>query len=164
METKTKALLVALVFTIVGFLLEGHGPVGALLWPPSPANPQPTGTQVPLFAVLGLAEAAVFGLGAAFLAFGYRDVARHAASGRWALATWLSIGWLLVNWVPHDSLHQSVGMDLDALLGIEYGFHVTLMLAGLVVAKFFFDTLPAARAVARPLPAREAAVLRKVTR
>ncbi|HEV8224498.1 MAG TPA: hypothetical protein VGP74_04510, partial [Rubrobacteraceae bacterium] len=42
--------------------------------------------------------------------------------------------WFLVSWWPHDNLHIHNGEDLQGLLYIEYGFHVTLMLAGIVLA------------------------------
>jgi hypothetical protein len=52
-----------------------------------------------------------------------------------------SVGWVLVSWWLHDSLHMIVGWETGALLAVEYGFHVTLMIAGLVVAYFFVDAL-----------------------
>jgi hypothetical protein len=60
---------------------------------------------------------------------------------RLAQAAHLAITWFLVSWWPHTSFHQTVNPDnLNALLAIEYGFHVTLVLAGLIIA-FFFVTL-----------------------
>ncbi len=47
---------------------------------------------------------------------------------------YLSVGWFLVSWWPHDNLHIHNGMDLQGLLYIEYGFHVTLIVAALVLA------------------------------
>ena len=32
-------------------------------------------------------------------------------------------------WWPHDNLHLHNGMDMQGLLFIEYGFHVTLIIA-----------------------------------
>jgi hypothetical protein len=54
-----------------------------------------------------------------------------------AWAMYLSIGWLLVSWWPYAHLHQVVGENLQALLYIEYGFHVTAIIAGLVLAYGF---------------------------
>ena len=42
---------------------------------------------------------------------------------------YLSIGWFLVSWWSHDNLHIHNGDDLQGLLYIEYGFHVTLIIA-----------------------------------
>ena len=64
-------------------------------------------------------------------------------------AAHLSIAWLLSNWWPHDSLHIHNGLNLGGLLGIEYGFHITLMIAGLIVAYFFLTLLRQERAVSR---------------
>ena len=53
----------------------------------------------------------------------------------------LSIAWLLFSWWPHDSLHVANGINLSGLLVIEYVFHVTLMVAGAILAYFFFALL-----------------------
>jgi hypothetical protein len=50
-----------------------------------------------------------------------------------------AVAWLLVNWWAHDSLHLHVGASahaLNALLGIEFGFHVTIIVAGLILISF----------------------------
>jgi len=129
---------VSLVVAAIAFLASPHGPLGAF-WRPSPDMPTPVGPQVPLFMLLNIAEAVAFGAGVAFLIFGYRLI-RSTAPGFPALglAAYLSVAWLLINWWPHDSLHVANGMKLWGLLGIEYGFHITLMLAGAVLARFFF--------------------------
>jgi hypothetical protein len=51
--------------------------------------------------------------------------------------TKLAIAWLLMNWWAHDGLHQHVGMNLHGLLWIEYGFHFTLIISAVVVARYF---------------------------
>jgi len=56
-------------------------------------------------------------------------------------AAHVSIAWLLFNWWPHDSLHIYNGMNLAGLLVIEYVFHITLMIAGTVLAYFFLTLL-----------------------
>ena len=53
------------------------------------------------------------------------------------IAAHLSIAWLLTTWWAHDSLHIHNGMYLNGLLGIEYGFHFTLITSGLMLARFF---------------------------
>jgi len=45
--------------------------------------------------------------------------------------------WLLGNWWVHDALHITTGMNPTALLWIEYGFHVTLIIAGAALAYAF---------------------------
>jgi hypothetical protein len=83
-----------------------------------------------------------FGLGVSFLLFGLPLVRRFAAGSEpraWAM--YLAIGWLLVSWWPHDNLHIHVGEDMQGLLYLEYGFHVTLQIAGLIVAYGFLTFL-----------------------
>ena len=104
-----------------------------VLFSPSP-HIAPTAAQVPFFAVLGAINALALGLGVAFLAFGLPAVRRlvPSAPGR-AVAAYLAIAWLLMSWYPHGGLHASYGMDPGPLLWIEYGFHVPLVVAPLVL-------------------------------
>ncbi len=145
--------LITLVVGVPAFVL------GPIIWPPSTASPTPSGAQLPLFAVLILIEALLFGLGVAFLAFGFPIVKR--AAGRVGANPWpvyLAIAWQLVSWWPHDKLHVATGLDPGAHLLIDYGFHVTMILAALVVARFFVVMLRTASAAApwAPRKAREA--------
>lgn len=132
MKTWMKVGLVALLFGIPAFL------IGPSIWPPSPENPMPTATQLPLFIVIAVLEAVVFGLGVAFIIFGYPLARRLAGRSQpLAWATYISIAWLTVSWWPHDNSHLSNGSNMSGLLVIEYVFHVTLMLTGLVLAYAF---------------------------
>jgi len=54
---------------------------------------------------------------------------------------YLSISWLLVSWWPHDNLHQYVGEDTQGLIFLLYGFHMTLMLSGLILALVFLSVI-----------------------
>lgn len=81
-------------------------------------------------------------MGISFLIFCYPMVRALApASTALTRAAHISIAWLLFNWWPHDSLHIFNGMNLGGLLAIEYGFHITLMIAGAVLAYFFLTLL-----------------------
>lgn len=137
-------LLVGIPVAILAFLANPHGPLGGF-WAPAPdmAALQPTGLQVPLFVLLNLAEAVTFGAGVAFLLFGYNSIqASTLVSPRLARLAHLSIAWFLINWLPHDSLHVHLGTsDSGQLLALEYGFHVTLMIAGAILAVFFARVL-----------------------
>jgi ABC-type branched-subunit amino acid transport system permease subunit len=114
-----------------------------VLWPPAPGSPEPSAGQLPWFLLLGILEALVFGLGVSFLVFGLpmlRRVGTRLGTSPWPV--YLAIGWLLVSWWPHNHLHQTISpADLNALLGIEYGFHVSLYVVGLVLAWFFLGVL-----------------------
>ncbi|MBI3242951.1 MAG: hypothetical protein HYZ49_11725 [Chloroflexi bacterium] len=133
--------ILTLVLAAVAFIASPNAPLGTF-WAPAPGIPQPSSAQLPLFILLNLAEALTFGMGVSFLIFGYPLVrAISPASVNLTRATHISIAWLLFNWWPHDSLHLHVGLELNGLLAIEYGFHVTLMLAGAIVAAFFLTIL-----------------------
>ena len=152
MKTPTKVVIVTLVVGVLGFLTEANGPLGSF-WAPSPTIPQAAGAQVPLFMLLGAAEALALGLGVSFLLFGYSTLKANApASATLTRAAHLSIAWLLINWWAHDSLHQHNGMNLNGLLGIEYAFHVTLIVAGIILTRFFVAVVRGAA----PAPVRAA--------
>lgn len=136
MHPRLAVPLIALAAGIPAFLL------GRVIWSPAPSNPTPSEAQLPFFIVLALIEALLFGLGVAFLACGLplvKQAAKRAGVNPWP--PYVAIAWQLVSWWPHDNLHMATGMDLDALLLIEYGFHLTLILSALVVAGFFLATL-----------------------
>lgn len=136
-----KWVTVTLVLAVIAFLASPNGPLGAF-WRPSPDFPQPTDAQLPLFMLLNAVEALAFGFGIAFLIFGYPLVRTvlPAASGL-TLATYLSIAWLLISWWPHDSLHLTNGTNMSGLLAIEYGFHFTIMVVGVILVYFFLNVL-----------------------
>jgi hypothetical protein len=120
-----KVVVVTLVVAIAAFLFGSHAPLGYVLWP----------TPVALASPPTALEALAFGLGVAFLLFAWPAVGRVAGSshGR-ALAMYLGTAWVLSNWWIHDNLHMVVGLRPNGLLGIEYGFHVTLIIAGAALA------------------------------
>jgi hypothetical protein len=64
---------------------------------------------------------------------------RRARQPGWLTwAAFLSIAWFLVNWWPHDNLHRVNGQDFGGLPRIEYAFHLTLEIAGALLALYFF--------------------------
>ena len=129
MKTWVKVALVTALFAVPAMAL------GQAIWPPAPGGPEPTAGQLPFFILLAVFEALTFGLGVSFLLFGFAPLKRAVGGSAWRTwAIYLSVGWFLVSWWPHDNLHIHNGEDLQGLLYIEYGFHVTLMLAGIVLA------------------------------
>lgn len=134
-------LAVTLVLAVIAFLASPNAPMGGF-WRPSADFPPPTDAQLPFFVLLNVAESLAFGFGISFLIFGYSLMQNTlAASRRLTLAAHLAISWLLFSWWPHDSLHAAVGTNLNGLLAIEYGFHVTLMATGVILAFFFLAVL-----------------------
>jgi hypothetical protein len=124
-----KVALVTALFAVPAMAL------GQVIWPPAPGSPEPTAGQLPFFLFLAVFEALTFGLGISFLLFGFVPLRRALGGSSWRTwAAYLAIGWLLVSWWPHDNMHIHNGSDMQGLLYIEYGFHLTLMVAGLVLA------------------------------
>jgi hypothetical protein len=129
MKTWVKVALITALFAVPAMAL------GQVIWPPDPGNPEPSAGQLPFFIFLSVFEAVAFGLGISFLLFGFPALLRLARGSRLrAWAMYLSVGWFLVSWWPHDNLHLHTGLDLQGLLYIEYGFHVTLIFAAFVLA------------------------------
>ena len=136
MKTRISGTLITLAGGIAAFLL------GPLIFPPAPGMPEPTAAQVPFVLILSVVEALFFGLGLAFTALAYprvRKAARVARVNPWPV--YVSIAWMLVSWWPHNSLHGMVGVDLAGLLLVDYTFHLTLIVAAAIVARFFLATL-----------------------
>lgn len=133
MPARWTVLAVAALGALLGFLLGGSAPLGSMLWPPAD-GPRPEGANLVLLMGMAAVEATAFGIGVAFLAFGYPAVRRAVPSPGMAVAAHLSLAWLFVNWVPHTALHMAHGNiltpdDFTGLVAIEYGFHFTLILA-----------------------------------
>ncbi len=129
--------------------------LGRVIWPPAPETPTPTVGQMPFVILFNLLESASLGLGIAFIVFGW-PLVRRLAGGSRALAwgAFASIAWGLVSWWPHGNLHRHAGVpassaDLAGLLVLEYAFHGTLILGGLLVA-YAFLRLPHATGRSRP--------------
>lgn len=136
-QNRGKWLIATLMTAVIAFLASPSGPLGSF-WRPSSDVPLPTGAQLLLFLLLNVAEVLAFGMGVSFLIFGYPAVQRVLPRSKGlAFAAYLSVAWLLANWWPHDSLHIANGTNIGGLLAIEYAFHVTLIVAGVVLVYFF---------------------------
>lgn len=137
-KTSVKMIVVTLVIGIPAFFL------GPMIWPPSP-DIHPTQSQLPYLIVLSLIEALTFGFGIAFIIYGWPRV--KAATGdatRTARVMYVSLAWLAVSWWPHDNLHVYNALDINGLIAIDYAFHLTVIIAGLVLAYSFFALFKAA--------------------
>ncbi len=136
MKTWIKASIITLLFGVPAFVL------GPVIWPPAAHGPELSATQLPFAIAIFAIEALGFGLGISFLALGLPAVRRAADGTRTrAWAAYLSIGWLLVSWWPHDNLHMHVGENPQGLLFLTYEFHLTLLLSGLVLALSFLSAM-----------------------
>lgn len=136
MSQKTKVIVVSIITTLIVF------GIAHTIWPPSPHLPQPMPVQFAFFVLLAFIEAAIFGIGISFALFGFPLVKK--ITGQQRKLTWLmyiSLIWLLMSWLPHESLHFANGEDITGLLFIEYGFHGTSMVATVIVAYGFLRML-----------------------
>lgn len=89
---KKKFIITALIFAIPAFFL-GH-----VIWP-DPANAiLPSSIQLVLFIILSVLESLLFGIGVAFLSFGWPLVRRTTENRSWATAVFLAIAWSLISW------------------------------------------------------------------
>lgn len=130
MKTWIKILLIALVIGIPAFIL------GPIIWTPSP-DIKPTPVQLPFFMFLSLIEALLFGFGIAVIIYGWKFVKKAPAQSKGkVIAAYASLSWLLVSWWPHDNSHIHNGMNAQGLLYIDYIFHVTLIIASLVLVYY----------------------------
>jgi hypothetical protein len=126
---RKRILVITLAVGIPAFLLT------RVVFPLPEGGPQASGVQVPLFVLLNVFEALAMGLGVAVLLTAPRVIRELPAAQRglaWAVA--LGLVWFLGNWWIHDGLHVVVGQDMGGLLAIEYGFHLTLIIAGAAMA------------------------------
>ena len=112
-----------------------------VIWPDPAGLVLPSAALMPFFIFLAVVECLVFGLGVAFLLFGYPLVARQRQSPLLTYAAFISIAWYLLNWWPHDNLHRVIGSDYGRLVQLEFGFHLTMQIAAAVLAYFFVRVL-----------------------
>ena len=154
MKTWVKVALVTALFAVPAMAL------GKVIWPPAPGGGAIGGT-VPLLHLACGVRGFDVRPGHLLPPLRFRSPAAAVGATWRAWAIYLSVGWFLVSWWPHDNLHIHNGDDLQGLY-IEYGFHVTLMLAGIVLAYSLLTMLrpgdagaqtPRSDASARPVSA-----------
>jgi hypothetical protein len=134
-KTLTKMLLITILCGVPLLFL------GPIIWPPAP-EVQPTQAQLPYLIVLSAIEALTAGFGIAFIAYGWPLIRKAAGKKRILAGTmYVAISWLLVSWWPHDNMHIHNAMNIDGLIVIEYLFHVTLMIAAVVLTYGYFSLL-----------------------
>jgi hypothetical protein len=135
MDVRVKAAFITLVVAGVSF------PLTFVVWPPL-VPPWAPVSALALGYGLVAAECLAMGGGFAFLAFGFPMVKRLPVSPRLAFASYLGIGYFLVNWWTHDHLHAvTFSLEPTAFIwmsvAIEYVFHAAMMVFGGVLALFF---------------------------
>ena len=137
MKTHYKFALVAAPLAIIAFLLS------RVIWPDIAGMQGPEPSLIPHFIFLSALESVSFGIGVAFAIFGWPFVLRVMPQHKiLSVVAFISIVWMLVSWWPHDNMHRINGMDnFTGLLRIEYTFHFTLILAGFILAMYFWKQI-----------------------
>lgn len=124
---------VAVAGSGVAMVLGPQGPLGGFWGAPGAEELGISGGLLVAFLAYGIVESVVFGLGLAWLLFGRG----YLASGALGTAAFAAIGWTLISWFPHGSSHMALAHDdYRGLALIEYGFHVTMMAAAIVIALY----------------------------
>jgi hypothetical protein len=130
--TRNKTFLIGLtiVLAVASFFL------GRVIWPDVAGMPMPDSAQLPFLIIISAIESIAFGIGVTFIVslWGYMR-------GRetWDWLTLFSATWLLISWWPHDNLHRTMAMgDYWQLIRIEWMFHFTLIIAGIIVASYIW--------------------------
>jgi len=136
-------LVTALAATVFAALIGPRGPFGGF-WAPSPMAPHVHGALQAGFIGENMLENAAFGVGVAVLLLGRGWFMARMPDDRRATVGWLAAVWLLASWMPHAALHLHVGMDAEALLPVEWTFHVGAIAA--VAALLWSMSSPRSRA------------------
>lgn len=118
-----------------------------VIWPHPADAPVPPAGLMPVFIGLGIVDALAFGVGVAFLIFGFPVLARIGGTGPLTWAAYLGIGWSLVSWWPHLNMHRVNGASFEGLLTIDIIFHLPLIAAMVILAAFFLRVVRSAAPV-----------------
>ena len=131
-----KAIIIMLVFAVPAFFLS------RVIWPDPADAMQPTGGQIPFFIFLSVVESLLFGFAIAFAVTVWHKVKQiNPAHRARTKAAFFSLIWILIQWWPHDNIHRANGMDLQGLLYIEYAFHMTIIIASIILTHYFLATI-----------------------
>jgi hypothetical protein len=144
---------------LTALLLAPQGPLGGF-W--GADGEDPMGGALFALTIYAILEAAVFGFGVAFMLFGMPMLRRQGAGDRLTRMTFVAIVWALVSWWPHGSFHQAIEENnFEGLAAIEWGFHATMLVCGVVIATFFWRVLNQTALTSAPSASRaDAAALR----
>ena len=122
-------IIVSAIFAIASFLLT------PFLWPNTSGNMGPGPNLLPFFIIYSIFESITFGIGMAFLTIYWNRFSAHRL-------VFLSVVWMLVSWWPHDNFHRTLEHDnFMGLLSLEYGFHATLIISGIILMRFLLKTI-----------------------
>lgn len=123
---------------------------GPKLWPMAASVPEPPPSLLPFYIALAAIEALAFGFAVAFAAFGWPAIRRLSLGAPWLnKALYVTLCWVMGNWWMHDNLHMHIALDMNRLLYIEYGFHMSMLACVLTLAVGFMRV--AAQPATKPI-------------
>jgi hypothetical protein len=141
MKTKYRFALVAIPLAILTFFLS------LVIWPNPAGVAGPSSDLVPYFMFVSFLECLAFGVGIAFLLFGWPLLSQFGQRNRLTVATFLAVTWSLISWWPHDNMHRVNGGDnFSGLIRIELLFHVTLIISSFIIVTYIWRLLSRSQA------------------
>ena len=146
LKTRTKVAITTLVVGVAAFLTTPVVQRGAA----TQEGAEPSAVPMLILAFSGAAEALSFGLGVAFVLFGWPRILRNAGSSKTrTMAVCASVAWLLLSWWLHHTLVRYLGGSARTLPYLEYAFQATLIICGIVLAYSLLRYDPLLREVRR---------------
>jgi hypothetical protein len=146
MNRKMTVAIIVIGGTILALLTGPRGPLGGF-WRPIGMDSPPDRIELAGLVASGVVEAVAFGAALAVALLGGPLFARLTATPGRATTARLTTAWVLGAWWPHTALHQHVGLNPGALVGIELVFHAgTIAAAGALLWALASRRAPAAAA------------------
>lgn len=132
MKTLTKFIIITFLIGALAFIL------GPVIWPSQPEGMEPTSGKLTLLTAFAALESLLFGFGIALLVVGRAWILENDPSERnMTVFTFAALLWLLVSRWPYSNLHRVAADDIQKLFFIDYGFHLTTIIAALVLVYDF---------------------------
>ena len=129
MNKKWQVLLTTFVIGGAAFF------TGPMIWPMGPEIPMPPPNLLPAYIVVSAIEALAFGFAVAFAVFGWPAIRDLRIGMPWLnKLLFVTLCWFMGNWWIHDHLHMQVGLDMNRLIYVEIGFHMSMLACGVTLA------------------------------
>ena len=134
-KTRTKVITTIFLLSVFAFLFTPMAPIGSQIWP-APADMGASSAQVGLLILYTAISSLGFGIGVAFLIWGYPYV-KKVFNKTYAPWVFFGVFWMTWSWWIHDIGHMTTHGSVAWLLVLEYVFHATNVLFGGVIALAF---------------------------
>lgn len=129
MNKRWQVLLMTFVIGVAAFF------AGPVIWPMGPEIPMPPPNLLPAYVAVSAIEALAFGFAVTFAVFGWPAIRDLRLGAPWLnRLLFVTLCWFMGNWWIHDHLHMQVGLDMNRLVYIEIGFHMSMLACGVTLA------------------------------